>query len=292
MKRVGILTAGGDSPALNAAIRGFGKTAIGHYGMELIGFRDGITGLVQNRHVHAGRHGAVRASSPSAARSWAQPGQGAQDPVDGETRRHGADGRGELRGGRPGRAHHARRRRHRQERAAAAGGGAATCSPAEDDRQRHREHRHQLRLRDGDGDRDRGDRPRAQHRAQPPPDHPHRGHGPPGRLADPRRRARRRGGRHPHPGDPLHRRQRRRDDQGADRARAARSASSPSPRGRATSTTRPTTRPPSCWRGTPRPPRRSGPPRRTCAHVEDSQREHTFTPRPRSWRRRPGWSRG
>ena len=48
-KKVGILTAGGDSPGLNAAIRGFGKSAIGHYGMELIGFRDGITGLVEDR---------------------------------------------------------------------------------------------------------------------------------------------------------------------------------------------------------------------------------------------------
>ncbi len=50
-KRIGILTAGGDSPGLNAAIRGFGKTAIGHYGWELIGYRDGITGLVHNRHI-------------------------------------------------------------------------------------------------------------------------------------------------------------------------------------------------------------------------------------------------
>lgn len=50
-KRIGILTAGGDSPGLNAAIRGVGKTAIGHYGMELIGFRDGITGLVADRSV-------------------------------------------------------------------------------------------------------------------------------------------------------------------------------------------------------------------------------------------------
>jgi 6-phosphofructokinase 1 len=50
-KRVGILTAGGDSPGLNAAIRGFGKAAIGYHGMELIGFRDGIRGLVENRHV-------------------------------------------------------------------------------------------------------------------------------------------------------------------------------------------------------------------------------------------------
>ena len=50
-RRIGILTAGGDSPGLNAAIRGVGKTAIGHYGMELVGFRDGITGLALNRHV-------------------------------------------------------------------------------------------------------------------------------------------------------------------------------------------------------------------------------------------------
>ncbi|MDO8119879.1 ATP-dependent 6-phosphofructokinase [Isoptericola sp. b490] len=49
--RIGILTAGGDSPGLNAAIRGFGKTAVGYYGWELLGFRDGITGLVSDRHV-------------------------------------------------------------------------------------------------------------------------------------------------------------------------------------------------------------------------------------------------
>ncbi|HYW82509.1 MAG TPA: 6-phosphofructokinase, partial [Spirochaetia bacterium] len=42
--RIGILTAGGDSPGLNAAIRGVGKAVIGHYGMEFIGFRDGFRG--------------------------------------------------------------------------------------------------------------------------------------------------------------------------------------------------------------------------------------------------------
>ncbi|MDO5676110.1 MAG: ATP-dependent 6-phosphofructokinase [Propionibacteriaceae bacterium] len=47
-KRIGILTAGGDSPGLNAAIRGFGKAAIGHHGMELLGFRSGLKGLVEN----------------------------------------------------------------------------------------------------------------------------------------------------------------------------------------------------------------------------------------------------
>ena len=38
--RVGILTASGDSPGLNAAIRWAGKAALGHYGMEFVGLRD------------------------------------------------------------------------------------------------------------------------------------------------------------------------------------------------------------------------------------------------------------
>jgi len=50
-KRIGILTAGGDAPGLNAVIRGFGKTSMGHYGWEIIGFRDGIQGLVENRSI-------------------------------------------------------------------------------------------------------------------------------------------------------------------------------------------------------------------------------------------------
>jgi len=51
IKRIGILTAGGDSPGLNAAIRGVGKTALGYYGMEIVGFRDGFRGLVENRRL-------------------------------------------------------------------------------------------------------------------------------------------------------------------------------------------------------------------------------------------------
>jgi 6-phosphofructokinase 1 len=51
IKRIGILTAGGDSPGLNAAIRGVGKAALGTYGMEIIGFRDGFRGLVENRRL-------------------------------------------------------------------------------------------------------------------------------------------------------------------------------------------------------------------------------------------------
>ncbi|MCI0708629.1 MAG: 6-phosphofructokinase [Chloroflexi bacterium] len=48
---IGILTAGGDSPGLNAALRAVGKAAIGTYGMNLIGFRDGFRGLMENRTV-------------------------------------------------------------------------------------------------------------------------------------------------------------------------------------------------------------------------------------------------
>jgi 6-phosphofructokinase 1 len=45
-KRIGILTAGGDCPGLNAAIRGVGKTAIVEYGMEVLGFNAGYSGLI------------------------------------------------------------------------------------------------------------------------------------------------------------------------------------------------------------------------------------------------------
>ena len=48
-KKIGILTSGGDSPGLNTAIRGVGKSALNHYGMELIGFRDGFRGMMENR---------------------------------------------------------------------------------------------------------------------------------------------------------------------------------------------------------------------------------------------------
>ena len=48
--KVGVLTAGGDSPGLNAAIRGFGKAAIG-YGWEVVGYRDGFRGLAEDRRM-------------------------------------------------------------------------------------------------------------------------------------------------------------------------------------------------------------------------------------------------
>jgi 6-phosphofructokinase 1 len=47
--RIGILTGGGDCPGLNAVIRSVVRTATAHYGSEVIGFRDGWRGLLEDR---------------------------------------------------------------------------------------------------------------------------------------------------------------------------------------------------------------------------------------------------
>lgn len=54
--RIGILTAGGDSPGLNAAIRAVGKAAV-DAGMEIIGFRDGFRGLAENDTIKLDKRG-------------------------------------------------------------------------------------------------------------------------------------------------------------------------------------------------------------------------------------------
>ncbi|MDD2463508.1 MAG: ATP-dependent 6-phosphofructokinase [Desulfobulbus sp.] len=51
-KCIGVLTAGGDSPGLNAALRAIGKSALNAYDMQVIGFRDGFRGLMENRTIH------------------------------------------------------------------------------------------------------------------------------------------------------------------------------------------------------------------------------------------------
>lgn len=48
IRRIGILTGGGDCPGLNAVIRAVAKTAIYQYGIEVIGIRDGFVGLIEN----------------------------------------------------------------------------------------------------------------------------------------------------------------------------------------------------------------------------------------------------
>lgn len=47
MKRVGILTGGGDAPGLNAVIRAAVKTAIHQYGCEVFGIRNGYDGFLE-----------------------------------------------------------------------------------------------------------------------------------------------------------------------------------------------------------------------------------------------------
>ena len=45
MKRIGVLTSGGDAPGMNAAIRAVTRTAL-YKGMEVVGIRRGYNGLL------------------------------------------------------------------------------------------------------------------------------------------------------------------------------------------------------------------------------------------------------
>jgi 6-phosphofructokinase 1 len=49
IKRIGVLTGGGDCPGLNAVIRAVTKTALHEYNLEVLGIEDGFQGLIQNR---------------------------------------------------------------------------------------------------------------------------------------------------------------------------------------------------------------------------------------------------
>jgi phosphofructokinase-like protein len=48
IRRIGVLTGGGDCPGLNAVLRALVKTAIGCYGWEVVGIEDGFEGLLQH----------------------------------------------------------------------------------------------------------------------------------------------------------------------------------------------------------------------------------------------------
>jgi len=48
MRKIGVLTSGGDAPGMNAAIRGVVRTAL-YYGYEAYGIYDGYKGLVENK---------------------------------------------------------------------------------------------------------------------------------------------------------------------------------------------------------------------------------------------------
>jgi ATP-dependent phosphofructokinase / diphosphate-dependent phosphofructokinase len=54
-KHIGILTSGGDSPGLNAAIRAIGKATASYPDMHVLGFRDGFRGMMENRTMRLDR---------------------------------------------------------------------------------------------------------------------------------------------------------------------------------------------------------------------------------------------
>jgi 6-phosphofructokinase 1 len=49
--KIGILSAGGDCPGINATIRGVGKTALTHFEMEVIGIKSGFLGLLNKDYL-------------------------------------------------------------------------------------------------------------------------------------------------------------------------------------------------------------------------------------------------
>lgn len=50
IKRIGVLTSGGDAPGMNSAIRGVTRTAL-YYGIEVVGIRYGYHGMIHNDFV-------------------------------------------------------------------------------------------------------------------------------------------------------------------------------------------------------------------------------------------------
>ncbi len=49
VRRIGVMSGGGDCPGLNSVIRAVTKTAIGDHGLEVYGIEDGFLGLIENR---------------------------------------------------------------------------------------------------------------------------------------------------------------------------------------------------------------------------------------------------
>jgi 6-phosphofructokinase 1 len=64
MKRIAVLTGGGDAPGLNAVIRAVTKTAINIYGCDVLGIRDGYDGFINAGGLIPLDLGAVRGILP------------------------------------------------------------------------------------------------------------------------------------------------------------------------------------------------------------------------------------
>ena len=55
VKRIGILTGGGDCPGLNAVIRGFVRCCNKVYGWKVVGIKDGFDGILSEDFMENGR---------------------------------------------------------------------------------------------------------------------------------------------------------------------------------------------------------------------------------------------
>jgi ATP-dependent phosphofructokinase / diphosphate-dependent phosphofructokinase len=64
MKTIGVVTGGGDAPGLNAVLRAVVKTAVGEYGLRVIGIEDSFEGLLDEMHTRELRPADVRGLLP------------------------------------------------------------------------------------------------------------------------------------------------------------------------------------------------------------------------------------
>ncbi|HEX8337034.1 MAG TPA: ATP-dependent 6-phosphofructokinase, partial [Pyrinomonadaceae bacterium] len=64
MKTIGIVTGGGDAPGLNAVIRAAVKTAVGEYGLRVVGVEDSFEGLLGETRVRELKAADVRGLLP------------------------------------------------------------------------------------------------------------------------------------------------------------------------------------------------------------------------------------
>ncbi|HEV2860464.1 MAG TPA: ATP-dependent 6-phosphofructokinase [Pyrinomonadaceae bacterium] len=64
IKTIGLVTGGGDAPGLNAVIRAVVKTAVGEFGLRVVGIEDSYEGLLGETHVRELRPADVRGLLP------------------------------------------------------------------------------------------------------------------------------------------------------------------------------------------------------------------------------------
>lgn len=64
IRTIGLVTGGGDAPALNAVIRAVVKTAVGEFGLRVIGIEDSFEGLLDDTRTRELRPSDVRGLLP------------------------------------------------------------------------------------------------------------------------------------------------------------------------------------------------------------------------------------